>query len=252
MNNKWKFLIGIFVVVFLYLTTSFFISNKNEIIQSEATLPIAHAPSRPSISAPSINIPSSPVALEPVVDLDKLLGEMELGNIAYNAPTNINIDDTPQIELLISFTDTVEQLKDSIIKEGEKRGVTIKVSNRVNAHLSGKMFDITPITPEEQATSKSQQTQWLWEIDPKEVGKYKLYLTITALVEIDGKTTNRAIDKPFEDIIEVDITNSQRLNIFWDNNWQWIIATFFSICIAIWTLYKYFKKPVSNPSHSNI
>lgn len=56
----------------------------------------------------------------------------------------------------------MEQLKQSIIEEGEKVEATIKVSDRMEARLSGYMFQITAITPEIQAVSKTQQTEWIW------------------------------------------------------------------------------------------
>jgi hypothetical protein len=88
--------------------------------------------------------------------VDSLLEEMEFGTIAFNAPTNINIDDSPEIQLLLSLAETVEQLKQSITEEGEIIGANIRVNNRMEAYLSGYMFQITAITPEIQAVSKNQ------------------------------------------------------------------------------------------------
>lgn len=85
---------------------------------------------------------------------------MEFGAIAFNAPTNINIDESHQIQLILSLAETAEELKQSITEEGEKVGAAIKISDRMEARLSGYMFQITAITPEVQAVSKSQQTEW--------------------------------------------------------------------------------------------
>ena len=47
---------------------------------------------------------------------------MELANVAFNAPSIINIDDATKIELKLSLSDTIEQLKQYITETGEKHG----------------------------------------------------------------------------------------------------------------------------------
>ncbi len=83
----------------------------------------------------------------------------------------------------------------------------------MEARLSGYMFQITAITPEIQAVSKRQQTEWKWEIDPKEEGKHRLHLTLTALLEIDGHSTPRAI-RTFDKIIEVMLQQHKKSGSF--------------------------------------
>jgi len=159
----------------------------------------------------------------PSSNVDKLLNEMEFGAIAFNAPTNINIDGSHQIQLLLSLASTVEELKQSIAEEGEKVGATIKVSDRMEARLSGYMFQITAITPEVQGVSKIQDTEWKWEIHPKKEGNQKLHLTLTTLLEIDGRSTSRTI-RTFDKVIEVNVTATQKISQFFKNNWQWLWA----------------------------
>jgi hypothetical protein len=181
----------------------------------------------------------------PPGNVDNLLNEMEFGAIGFNAPSNINIDDSTQIQLILSLANTVEELKKSIAEEGEKIGATIKVSDRMEARLSGYMFQITAITPEIQAVSKLQQTEWKWEIHPKKEGKHKLHLTLTALLEIDGHTTPRAI-RTFDKIIEVNVTTTQKISLFFKNNWQWLWAAIL-VPVAGW-LWKRRKNQLTNTS----
>jgi hypothetical protein len=181
----------------------------------------------------------------PPGNVDKLLNEMEFGAVAFNAPTNINIDDSPQIQLLLSLASTVEELKQSIVEEGERVGASIKVSDRMEARLSGYMFQITAITPEVQAVSKTQQTEWKWEVHPKKEGTHKLHLTLTALLEIDGRSTPRAI-RTFDKVIEVNVTATQKICLFFKNNWQWLWAAIL-LPVAGW-LWKRRKKQLTNTS----
>jgi hypothetical protein len=173
--------------------------------------------------------------------VDQLLNEMDLGSIAFNAPTEINIDDTPQIQLILSLTDTAEQLKQSITAAGDKLGAKIKVSNRMEARLTGYQFQITKVTPEVQAVSRNEQTEWKWEIEPKEAGRHNLYLTINALLEIDGQSTPRSI-KTFDKQIEVHVTTTQWAKRFFEKNWQWL-WTALLVPVVVWLWKRLNHKP---------
>ena len=180
-------------------------------------------------TAPPDEVPSN---------VDQLLNNMEFGVIAFNAPTHINIDGSSQVQLILSLADTVEQLKQAITEEGEKVGANIRVSDRMEASLSGYMFQITAITPEVQAVSKRQNTEWKWEVHPKAEGRHKLHLTLTALLDIDDRNTALVI-KTFDKVIEVQVTTTQKFSLFFKKNWQWLWAAIL-VPLAGW-LWKYKK-----------
>lgn len=223
MKLKWKIGIGVAMLfaVLVFMSSFFYLSNEMAPVETRSPNP------------------------NPPGNVDRLLNEMEFGAIAFNAPTNINIDDSPQVQLILSLAETVEQLKQSITEEGEKVGATIKVSDRMEARLSGYMFQITAITPEIQAVTNYQQTEWKWEIHPKEDGQHSLHLTLTALLEIDGRSTPRAI-RTFDKIIEVNVTVTQKIKLFFKSNWQWLWAAIV-IPVAGW-LWKRKKKQLTNTS----
>ncbi|MCH8080118.1 MAG: hypothetical protein IIA06_10140 [Proteobacteria bacterium] len=223
MKLKWKIGIGVAVLFSVLVFMSYFI------YLGTGMAPVGMMPPDPT----------------PPGNVDRLLNEMEFGAIAFNAPTNINIDDSPQIQLILSLAESVEQLKQYITEEGERVGATIKVSDRMEARLSGYMFQITAITPEIQAVTNYQQTEWKWELHPKEEGKHSLHLTLTALLEIDGRSTPRAI-RTFDTIIEVNVTVTQKIKLFFKNNWQWLWAAIL-IPVAGW-LWKRKKKQLTNTS----
>lgn len=156
--------------------------------------------------------------------VDKLLEEMEWGEIVFNAPTNINIDDSPQIQLFLSLAETVEQLKQLITEEGLRIGAIIKVRNKMKAHLSGNQFIIKSMTDEIQVFSKNQRAEWEWEIFPKKKGRHDLHLTLSAVLKIDGESTSHTI-KTFDRTIEVDVTGRQTIQKFLMNHWKWLWVT---------------------------
>lgn len=213
MKVKWKITIGIAALFAVLISVSFLFYWTTAMSSREQAL----------MSSREQALPPPPPPPESLGDVDRLLEGMEFGSIAFNAPTAINIKDSRQIQFLLSLAETAEDLKKAITEEGEKIGATIKVSDRMEARLSGYMFQITAITPEIQAVSKRQRTEWKWEIKPKEEGRHSLHLTLTALLGIDGRNTPRAI-RTFSKSIEVEVTASQRLGIFFSNNWQWLWA----------------------------
>lgn len=227
MKIKWKIAIGVMALIaVLVLALSLFIWRFPMATNGEPLPYVLVPPDFPG-------------------NVDRLLDEMEFGTIAFNAPTNTNIDDSLLIQLILSLAETMEELKQSITEEGEKVGATIKVSDEMEARLSGYMFQITAITPERQAVSNNLQTLWKWEIHPKEEGSHQLHLTLTAFLEINGHSTPRAI-RTFSNIIEVNITATQKIGRFLDNNWQWLWAAIL-VPIAGW-LWKRKKKQLTNTS----
>ncbi|MCJ0881237.1 hypothetical protein MTR11_06045 [Vibrio sp. CCB-PB317] len=166
---------------------------------------------------------SEPKSIES--DVENALRSMLDAVIAYNVPEKpINIDSSHQIQLLLDLNRTVEELKQYILKQGEREGAEVKVSRIMEATLSGDKFSITSITPDIQAISESMPTEWRWEITPKIEGKHNLHLTLVALLDINGRPTARSI-KTFDRVIEVEVTGIQKITAFVSNNWQWLWAT---------------------------
>lgn len=156
-------------------------------------------------------------------DVDHALGQMRFGNAAFNAPTAMKLSDTASIQLLLSLVTPIEELKGMVEGHGIKEGVRIKVSNRMEARLTGANFSITAVTPEAQAVSNNTTTEWKWEIKPISKGVQNLHLTLSALIDVDGSTTPRSI-RTFDKTIVVEVTWRQKVSQFIEKNWQWLWA----------------------------
>lgn len=155
--------------------------------------------------------------------IDRILEKLEFGNIAFNAPKTMNLRDTAVIQLVLGLETPIDELKRMIEAAGEKEGARIRVSDRMEARLSGPNFAITAITPETQAVSRSEITEWKWEVKPSSDGRHYLHLTLSALLSVDGASTPRAI-RTFDKTIEVEVAWHQRLGSFFQKNWQWLWA----------------------------
>lgn len=135
----------------------------------------------------------------------------------------MNLSDTAIIQLKLDLATSIDELKRTIEAEGQKEGARIKVADRMEARLSGPNFAITQVTPEQQAISQGQVTEWKWEVKPTAEGRHHLHLTLSALLSVGGASTQRTI-RTFDKFIEVDVTLPQRVSSFIQGNWQWLWA----------------------------
>jgi hypothetical protein len=164
------------------------------------------------------------VVAEPIAANDRAMESLSQANIAFNAPQTMNVTETTQIKLLLSLTRKIEDLeKDLVRSPGGHEGATIRVSERMEARLSGADFSITALTPEEQAVTSVSETEWRWEVQPTKPGRHQLHLTLTALLMVGGTTTAKAV-RTFDKVIDVEVTLGQRLSGFVSGNWQWLWA----------------------------
>jgi len=186
------------------------------------------APPGASVSTPGPAAPES-TAFEAV---DRILAEMEWGNIAFNVPTSLNLQDTATIQLILSLRKPIDELKQIIEAQGEREGAQIRVYNDMEARLSGPDFQITAVTPEKQGISGSEVTKWEWAVKPTKTGRHDLHLTLSAVFTVEGISTSRVI-RTFDKTIEVNVTLHQKTTNFLEKNWQWL-WTVILIPVAGW------------------
>jgi hypothetical protein len=171
---------------------------------------------------------------DPYELVDIIVASMKSANIAFNTPQKLNINETAEIQLLLSMKKSIEELKGEITSSGQTEGDTVKVANRMEAKLTGSNFQITAITEEEQAIGKNDTAEWNWEIKPQSKGRQKLHLTLTAIFVIDGKKTPKTI-RTFDKTIEVEVTAKQASKGFIAKNWQWLcVVIIFPIAGWLW------------------
>ena len=167
---------------------------------------------------------ASPRASTSLSFVDDMLSNLEWGNIVFDTPKKIGFEEPKVIELLLSPTKSIQELQSSLKSSEETESARIRISNRMEANLSGTGFRIEAIVPQEQAVSRGETTQWKWEVTPTKDGGQTLYLTLSTIINVSGKEVPLVV-RTFEKTIEVDISTGQRISAFVDGNWQWLWAT---------------------------
>ena len=166
--------------------------------------------------------------------IDKVLRDLPLANAAFNAPTTMHLNEPTVIQLLLSGERPIRELKDKITALGEKQGATLKASDSMEAHLTGAGFTIEPVTPAVQLVSGEGVTEWKWEVEPKEAGKRRLHLTLSAIIDLRGREATYTV-RTFERTLVIRVTLRERLTGFAEDNWQWFWSALL-IPIGAWLL----------------
>lgn len=169
---------------------------------------------------------------------DDILDQLSNAKISFAIPSKSNVDDVIYAELIVTPEELEEIIRHSIHSDRVINS-DILISMVMIAEIKTNDFNITHITPKEQALSGKESTVWLWKLDPIESGKKSVILTITAIVNTDLKTSKRHI-KTFEKTVLIDITHTQQVKKFINTNWQWLWSVILVPLVLI--VVRYIKK----------
>ena len=174
------------------------------------------------------------------------LKAMTWGQIAFNNPEVLAYGESAIVELLLSENKTEDQLLSIIRESGKKESYQVRLSTDMEARLTGRAFEITPITPEHQAVSPTDVTKWKWEIRAKEFGAQKLFLTLNANLVIDGREKQHTVQS-FSRTLNVRVVWPQSAMYFFSSYWQWIF-TAIALPFIGWFASRTFGKKAKNVS----
>jgi hypothetical protein len=188
----------------------------------------------PTWTATTPGIVTVTVAPSPERAIDEILGDLDLANIAFNAPTELRLHEPVVIQLLLSGNRPIEELKEELSALGEREGAQIRASDSMEATLTGTGFAIEPVTPSVQLVSDEAVTEWKWEVEPTRAGVRRLHLTLSALIDVAGRERPYTV-RTFERTLDVRVSLGDRVAGFIGDNWQWLWTTLL-IPVGGWAL----------------
>jgi hypothetical protein len=169
--------------------------------------------SSPRDTSPNSNINSTDTFLS------QLRGE---ANVAFTTPDSMKLEETKDIELLVSPSKSTEELLHNLSEPGKGETGTTEYADRMEAQLVSGGFTITAASPEIQPVVPGRTTRWKWQIKPKEGGPQRLDLTLNAVLN-DGK--DRSLLQTFHRDIRINVSWRQRASGFIaglkDVQWLW-------------------------------
>lgn len=215
------------------------------LISCGSGLPGTELSTRPAVTAIHID-PTRPPPVKPAekakpnVIEDPVISQLYKASLAFVVPSTANINDTLNAQLLIDPSKEVEELAKQLTNKGTTIKQEIRVSKKIIAKLTAADFDLKDVTPNEQALSSTEPTEWLWELRPKSVGNHEIKLTVVAVIKVDNESSEHHI-KTFDKVIKVTITPPQVILGWLSKYWQWLISTLI-IPMAIFVYKTKFKK----------
>jgi hypothetical protein len=204
--------------------------------QTPAPSPEASETSTPKpspVASPTLNVTPSPSgnpSPSEQNELDKKLAHMKQGNIAFNVPPVMSLDQTYLIALNLSLAKTSDELKDELRDKGvtgDLKTDRISVDSNMQAILTGDGFAINPVTADKLPISANNVTEWKWDVRPIKSGTLRLHVVINALVDLNDGTGRQPYPvKSFDKEYDVAVPWKNRFVFaFIGNNWQWLWAT---------------------------
>ncbi|GAB4021382.1 hypothetical protein [Spirosoma koreense] len=177
-----------------------------------------------STNSPLEGQPASSPASDPSAELTALIHKLFPASIAFSTPKLMYVGEPQPITLIIDPNRTPAQAKQELAKtlipriDQAKTAHTltadsIRISDIVDAHLSGSDFVINQISRETQVIKKDGPTEWSWEVIPQTEDAQWLHLVINTQLYYKGGNQNYAL-QTYHRNIKVDVTMGARISRF--------------------------------------
>ena len=159
----------------------------------------------------SASRPPAPVNLDPFRQYSKQLVN---GVVGFDYSPKMTVGDRAEVTLRISVKKAVEELRDSLRREGREAIVEqVRVAPKMKAELRGFGFDIKTRNSTEQLVDADEDTTWTWDVRATEAGKQRLTVTLTAVVQIGDSLEGVRDVSTFYREVEVEATPKD----WWEN-----------------------------------
>lgn len=179
---------------------------------------------------------------EQLARIDALLKQSAKASIAYNAPAEMQLNETVTIELLLNPSLSEEQLKEQVTEPGTvQTSADVEITPQMKAELipaDPEAFTVTPLHDDPiQVISGTDTTKWSWYLTAKKDGNQKLSIVIYRLLKYENKEDWRVVETYKADI-HIKVTLLTRIRSL---EGKWIIATGIAL-LAITALWRWYDR----------
>jgi hypothetical protein len=212
-------------------------STSAPVNERETSSTLAKVVSTPTLInkvAKQLNIAPKSVGATVEQTADLVSSQLKSATMTFEAPTTANVNDT--VHAVLRIDPNIVAI--STTTHSSTRAV-IQVSKILNVTLLAPDFKVLALTPDRQALSETEITEWKWDLSGAPPGKHDIHLSINAIVTVDNDRAERSI-KTFESTITVEIAPQQRLLAMLKEHMQWIWSTLL-LPAGMW-LWQLFKK----------
>ena len=157
--------------------------------------------------------------------INTIVEGLEWGTIKFDPPTSMRFKETETIELLFSRSAvSIQKLQTQLEKAPGIESLGLKLSNRMEAWLSGTGFQINPHHHrDDQFVFSKGEKQWKWDVTPTKDGPRRLHLILSAIATVSNQNAPFVI-RTSDPKIVVEITLAYRISNFFSKHWKWLWA----------------------------
>ena len=172
-------------------------------------------------------------------EVQAAIDSLDITNARLSGPEELAVNETGVIELVLA--DEIADLESKYRENIPYVTESIKVSSRMEASLTSlDGIDIAPSGKVEQIVG-TEATSWIWGIQSKKAGTFRLQAELWAIIDIDGEESQTRA-KTFDYEVTVTITKGDQVGLFLKEHWKWGF-TGLLIPIGKWAFLK--RKPKS-------
>jgi hypothetical protein len=158
----------------------------------------------------------------PLVSIANVLQGAVQGHIAYNSPAAMRLEETVDVQLLLSPVISAEELKKLIVSHSLVLSADLEVTPLMKAELKPadpQAFFIQDLHDGAvQVIMDDVPTEWRWSLHAQKPGDQVLTLTIYRQVEYNGEFYWSMVQS-YQNKIHISVSAAQRLKFF---DWKWL------------------------------
>ena len=168
--------------------------------------------------------PSSSEGEDPLGEVDEILRKTIPASIAYNSPSEMRLDETVTIELLLNPSLSEKELEKQVSEAGDTVTGVVEISPQMKAEIFAQdadSFSIRNLHADPiQIVSGTETTKWSWYVTARKEGTQRLTIILYRLVKFDGEEFWREV-QTYKSDINIQVTLLNRLQSF---GWGWIAS----------------------------
>lgn len=192
----------------------------------------------PATAIPVTEPPNSLSVEDQLTQVDSVLRKSAQASIAYNAPSEMRVEETVTVELLLNPNLSPADLKKEVSEPGTVRTSSVEITPLMKARLvpqdrSAFLIDARPDEEHAiQVISPNETTKWSWNVTARKSGTQRMTISLSRLVKYDDQEYWREVGE-YEAAIVVQVTP---LSWFKTSGWKWVVVLLVLMAVIVFGL----------------
>ncbi|HMB22202.1 MAG: TIR domain-containing protein [Chloroflexota bacterium] len=208
----------------------------------------------PETAIPATEPPNSLSVEDQLDQVDSILRKSAQASIAYNAPSEMRVEETVTVELLLNPNLSPADLKEEVSEPGTVRTSSVEITPLMKARLvpqdrSAFLIDARPDEEHAiQVINPNETTKWSWNVTARKSGTQRMTISLSRLVKYDDQEYWREVGE-YEAAIVVQVTP---LSWFKTSGWKWVVVLLVLMSVIVFGLLRRSSQRGAGPEAKTI